>query len=85
MASIPITIPDVDFTKIVNHVAYALSYPSTVVSGGVSVANPESKENFIRRNLAEYLKSLAKKGAREEAEISAGNAAESTITPINIS
>ncbi len=85
MANISITIPDARLVESLNAAAYALGYSSTIeASPGNFLPNPENKTQFVRRKIAEHVKGLIERGAREKAAYEAGVAAYDSVKDIAI-
>ena len=56
MASITLTIPDPIAVRVLNGFAYSTGYQDTVFVDGVEEPNPESKINYSKRILGEWIK-----------------------------
>lgn len=80
MASLSITIPDNRLVESLEAMCFLWGYQSTVNG----VANPETKQQFCRRKLAELVKSLVIQGSKDKAAYTAGEAAKSAIKDIAI-
>lgn len=88
MADITFVIPDNVLSRVIDGVAYANGYEDTIDSGNQLqpelVPNPESKVDFARRMIREYIKHCVQthevKKAAEEAQEIAFAAVENEVT-----
>lgn len=80
MATISLDIPDAKLSTIVLNASIALGYQPTING----VANPETRGQFVKRKMAQQLKSWAIQGARDTASKTAGDTAQADIDPISI-
>lgn len=55
MATLTITIPDAQATRVLNSFCKAMNYQSKIEVDGVLVDNPESKIQYARRMLIDYV------------------------------
>jgi hypothetical protein len=84
MATITITIPDKSIDRVTDGFCYKYSYsPLVYDANGKSIPNPETKSQFMRRKVVEYIKSgaveITSLPAAETARKSAADKANSEI------
>lgn len=85
MATLSITIPDNQAVEALNYACITLGYQAQIEqTPGVLVPNPETKQQFVRRKIAEYVKGLIISGAVTQATIAARQSAESTAAAITV-
>lgn len=85
MATLSITIPDNQAVEALNYASTALGYQSQIEqSPGALVPNPETKQQFVRRKIAEYVKGLIISGAVTQATLAAKQTAETTASALTV-
>ncbi len=77
MATLSISIPDAQAVRVVNKFALRMGYQSEV--DGVN--NPETKNQFLKRKIIEFVQQAVRAQELEEAEI----AARAALTSIDLS
>ncbi len=87
MAKLTFNIPDNQVNQVVENLAYSFGYQSTLQqdltdgSGGIqNIPNPETKQKFVKRMIAEELKHRV---AEARAEIAGNEAANAQRTDVN--
>ena len=68
MAQISITIPDDRLQRVLDGFASAMKYPDLVPGAdGMPIPNPETKQQFFRRMLLEYIRTVVRAEERKAA------------------
>ena len=80
MATLAFTIPDKQLAEVTDALAYSFYYSETISEDDglgqlVTVPNPESKQAFVKRSIAEELKNRVKQAKAEMAAEEAAKAA----------
>ena len=82
MATIIVTIPDAQVTRVRNAFAIAYHWSATIpdpANPGSTIPNPESKTQFAQRKVREYVKNVVKGVEAPAARNAAGVAAEAAV------
>lgn len=78
MATIQITIPDAQLTRVVNAFTDSFFYAPTILDGqGVAIPNPETRNQFAKRMVAQWVKEIV---IAREALVAADTARQAAIT-----
>lgn len=76
------TVPDGDRNRVLNAFARKYGYSDTVPDGnGGQVANPESRAQFSKRIVAEFIKGVVRDSEVDQASRDAGAAAAAAAPP----
>ena len=75
-----------ELTRAVDAFCGTFGYQATIVNGGgVSIPNPETRNQFAKRQLAEYVKRVTRSWEKEQAAKIAAESADANSINLNIS
>lgn len=82
MANLQVTIPDAALQRVLDAFASAYGWSAVIVDAetGQSSANPETKQQFARRKVAEFIKEVVRS---QEAQVAAEAARQASIAEAN--
>ena len=73
MPSITIDVPSSsDLTRVVDAICGTYNYQANIPNNGGTVPNPETKNQYSKRMVAEFLKKLTRTWEKQQAEKTAG-------------
>ncbi len=80
--NISLSIPDTDRNRVLTAFARRFGYSDTIPDGnGGQVQNPESRAQFVKRVVSEYVKGVVRDSEIDQASRDAGAAAAATAPP----
>jgi hypothetical protein len=81
-----VNVPDAQATRVLTKFAAFHGYSETIrpPTNGGSVPNPETRAQFCKRKLAEYVKSCVAEQEAREAELAAGTQSRASTAAIDI-
>ena len=75
MATLTITIPDAEFTRVADKFALRNNYQPMISSGGAMIPNPETKAQFMKASVITFIRnSVRNQEAADAAKQAADNA-----------
>lgn len=80
MAEITFTIPNAVLNRVVNNASITWGYQETIRSDEGSIPNPQTKAQFVKAHMINYLMSAVKQAEADTAAATARATTESEIT-----
>jgi len=67
MATLILTIPDAEYTRVVDKFTLNQKYQQMISSGGVMIPNPQTKEQFLKAAVITFVKNAVRNQEAAEA------------------